>query len=88
MKELLRTNDVVLLSFATARLREEGIESVVLDTHTSILEGSIGAIPRRLMVMDEDYARARQLLDEALKEAALDTDTPEQNGIELDDERA
>jgi hypothetical protein len=66
MKELLRTNDAVLLSFATTLLREEGIEPTVLDTHTSILEGSIAAIPRRLMVADSDHARARGLLDEAL----------------------
>lgn len=70
MKELLRTNDVVLLSFASALLRDAAIEPAVLDTHTSILEGSIGAIPRRLMVADEDYARARVLLDDALAEAA------------------
>jgi hypothetical protein len=69
MKELLRTNDTVLLSFATALLRGQGIEPVVLDTHTSILEGSIGAIPRRLMVADADHARAQRLLDEALREA-------------------
>jgi hypothetical protein len=69
MKELLRTNDVVLLSFATALLRDEGMEPVVLDTHTSILEGSIGAIPRRLMVADADYDSARTLLDGALAKA-------------------
>lgn len=70
MKELLRTNDVVLLSFATSLLRDVAIEPLVLDTHTSVLEGSIGAIPRRLMVADEDYARARVLLDDALAQAA------------------
>jgi hypothetical protein len=69
MKELLRTNDVVLLSFASAVLRDAAIEPAVLDTHTSILEGSVGAIPRRLMVADEDFARARTLLDDALADA-------------------
>lgn len=64
MKELLRTNDPVLLSFATALLAEQRIEAVVLDSHTSILEGSIGAIPRRLMVADEDHGRARRALEE------------------------
>lgn len=64
MKELLRTNDPVLLSFATALLAEQRIEAVVLDGHTSILEGSIGAIQRRLMVRDEDLVRARRLLKE------------------------
>jgi hypothetical protein len=72
MKELLRTNDVVLLSFASALLRDAAIEPAVLDTHTSILEGSIGAIPRRLMVADDDYARARALLDDALAAASGD----------------
>ena len=82
MKELLRTNDVVLLSFASALLRDAAIESAVLDTHTSILEGSIGAIPRRLMVADEDYARARALLDDALAEAASRVPAAEdQDGI-------
>ncbi len=65
MVELLRTNDVVMLSWLTALLRDSGIEAVVLDTHMSIFEGSIGAIPRRLMVMGGDLVRARRLLDEA-----------------------
>lgn len=66
MKELLRTNDLVLLSFATALLREQAIDAVVLDTHTSVLEGSIAAIPRRLVVGEADFTRARALLDSAL----------------------
>lgn len=65
MKELLRTNDPVRLSWIEAYLAASGIEVVVLDLHTSIIEGSIGAIPRRLMVSDADYARARSLLAEA-----------------------
>ena len=70
MKELLRTNDIVLISFACALLREEAMEAVVLDTHTSILEGSMAAIPRRLMVEDTAYPRAKALLDQALAEIA------------------
>jgi len=65
MKELLRTNDPVRLSFVEALLAAAGIESVVLDEHTSIVEGSIGAIQRRIMVEDRDHARARRLLSEA-----------------------
>lgn len=65
MKELLRTNNPVLLSFASSLLAEADIEAVILDSHTSILEGSIGAIPRRLMVRDEDHARAKRLLQDA-----------------------
>ncbi|HEY4470461.1 MAG TPA: DUF2007 domain-containing protein [Stellaceae bacterium] len=65
MKELLRTNDVVRLSWAQALLRDAGIESVVLDQHTSLVEGSIGAIPRRLMVNERDHGRARELITAA-----------------------
>ncbi|MEE1569385.1 MAG: DUF2007 domain-containing protein, partial [Alphaproteobacteria bacterium] len=50
MKELFRTNDLVILSWASAVLAGENIEATVFDAHTSILEGSIGALPRRLMV--------------------------------------
>ena len=67
MKELLRTNDTVRLSWLQALLSSAGIETVVLDRHTSIIEGSIGAIPRRLMVPDEEWTRARELLAEADK---------------------
>lgn len=65
MKELLRTTDPVRLSWLTALLADAGIEVVVLDTHTSILEGSIGAIPRRLMVEEDDFAQACRVLREA-----------------------
>ena len=65
MKELLRTNDPVRLSWAQALLADAGIDSLVLDQHTSIIEGSIGAIPRRLMVAAQDHRRARLLLADA-----------------------
>ncbi len=68
MKELLRTNELVFLSYAEALLRADGIDSVVLDGHTSVLEGSTYAIRRRLMVIDEDYDRARRLMIEAGEE--------------------
>ena len=62
MKELLRTNDPVLISWVKAVLADENIGTVELDTHMSILEGSANAIPRRLMVADDDYVRARRIL--------------------------
>ncbi|MFP6707438.1 MAG: DUF2007 domain-containing protein [Alphaproteobacteria bacterium] len=62
MIELLRSNDVVTLSFVEVLLRDAGIESTLLDQHMSITEGSIGAFNRRLMVLDEDEAEARALL--------------------------
>ncbi len=65
MKELLRTNNPVVLSWAEAILAGAGIEAIRLDTHTSILEGSISAIPQRIMVEDGHYNAARQLLGEA-----------------------
>jgi hypothetical protein len=65
MKELLRTNDLVRLSWAQALLADAGIECLVLDQHTSLIEGSIGAIQRRLMVDDRDHSRARLVIAEA-----------------------
>jgi hypothetical protein len=58
MKEVLRTNDLVLLSYATHVLAEAGIEAVVFDAHMSAVEGSIGAFPRRLMVNEDDFTKA------------------------------
>jgi len=65
VKEILRSNDVVFLSWADAMLRAEGIDAVVFDTHAAVLDGSISAVQRRLMVSDQDHTRARQLLTEA-----------------------
>lgn len=65
MKELVRTNDVIKLSWMRALLADAGIESFVLDHYTSVLEGSAAAIPRRLMVADEDYEQAVRVLSEA-----------------------
>ncbi len=65
MVELLRTNNAVLISWSTALLRDAGIEPIVLDAHMSVLEGSIGVLPRRLMVADGDEALARRILGEA-----------------------
>jgi hypothetical protein len=62
---LVTSNDPVRLSFLTALLADAGIGAVVLDAHTSAIEGSIGAIPRRLMVATEDEWRARHVLREA-----------------------
>jgi hypothetical protein len=65
MRTIARSNDPIRLSFLTALLGDAGIEAVVLDTHASILDGSIGAVPRRLVVADEDEPRARRVLSEA-----------------------
>ncbi|MEQ8349442.1 MAG: DUF2007 domain-containing protein [Sneathiellaceae bacterium] len=65
MIELLRTNDAVLISYVSALLADAGVQAIVLDQHTSVLEGSIGALPRRIMVVDEDEAAARGALSDA-----------------------
>ena len=65
MKELLRTNDMVRLSWLEALLADAGIDTLVLDLHTSIIEGSIGILPRRLMVPEKDFERARRVLLDA-----------------------
>lgn len=62
MKELLRTNDPTIVAFATALLEGEGIEVFQLDVHMSVLEGSIGILPRRLMVADRDHFRASAIM--------------------------
>ena len=55
MKELLRTTDTTLMAFAQMLLRGEDIACFEFDVNTSIIEGSIGILPRRLMVADRDH---------------------------------
>jgi hypothetical protein len=62
MKHLLSTNDPTLIAFAQALLQGEGIDCFEMDVNMSILEGSIGIFPRRLMVAEQDYDEARQTL--------------------------
>jgi hypothetical protein len=69
MREILRSNDAVLLSFAESVLRQAGIASFLADQHISVVEGSIGAFPRRLLVGEDDWATACT----ALRQAGLDT---------------
>ena len=65
MRELLRTNDLAEISWIQALLADAGIESVVLDSHMSVVEGSLGILPRRLMVVADDYHQACRVLREA-----------------------
>lgn len=58
MREIFRSNNPVQLSYVQAQMGEQGIETIVLDQHTSFIEGSIGAIQQRLMVADDDYDMA------------------------------
>lgn len=65
MIELMRTNDLVLISAVEAILAERGIDVLVADQFTSAIEGSLGFLPRRLLVLEEDLAPARRALVEA-----------------------
>ena len=65
MKELLATNDPVTLSLVCALLEDSGMDFIQLDQNMSILEGSIGVIPRRIMVADDHYHSARRLVADA-----------------------
>ena len=69
MRVVLKTTDPVVLNYAANILSQEGIESVVFDTHASIMDGSCGFLPRRLMVLDQDFDRAHRLLREAVPDA-------------------
>ncbi len=65
MIELVRTNDAVLISFVEALMRDAGIECLVADQNMSVLDGSVGVLPRRIMVADDDRRRARKILVDA-----------------------
>ena len=65
MIELLRTNDPVIISFVEALLRDAGIAHFVADQNMSIMEGSLGVLPRRVMVGEEDIEEARRVLADA-----------------------
>ncbi|PIE15430.1 MAG: hypothetical protein CSA68_07130 [Rhodobacterales bacterium] len=62
MKELLRTTDVTIVTFAKSLLQGQGIACFEMDVNMSILEGGIGLFPRRLMVADADLAAAQQVM--------------------------
>ena len=68
MRAVLKTIDPVVLNYAANVLTQEGIESVVFDTHASVMDGSMGFLPRRLMVLDEDFPKAQRLLRAAVPE--------------------
>jgi hypothetical protein len=65
MIELVRTNDPVVISFIEALMRDAGIEILVADQNMSIMEGSIGVLPRRVLVAEDDATAARRILRDA-----------------------
>jgi hypothetical protein len=65
VRELVRTNDVVLITAIEALLKGARIEHLVLDQNMSVLDGSVGILPRRIMVADDDATAARRVLTDA-----------------------
>jgi hypothetical protein len=65
MRELVRTNDFVLISAIEALLKSARIVHMVVDQNMSVLEGSIGIFPRRILVDEDQIGSARRLLQEA-----------------------
>jgi len=65
MIELMRSNDPVLISFVGSLLKDAEIEHFIADEHMSILDGSIGALPKRVMIDEERLDQARRLLRDA-----------------------
>jgi hypothetical protein len=65
MRELLRTNDAVLITAVEAILKGAGIDCMVADNYMSVMEGSIGVLPRRVMIVEEDAVKARRVLTDA-----------------------
>ena len=64
MQELMRTNDITLTALVRALLDEAGIPMFELDVNMSVLEGSIGILPRRVMVAERDYDRVIRILSD------------------------
>jgi len=65
LEELLRTNDIVLISFVEALMRDAGITALVMDQNMSVIEGSLGVLPRRIMVPLDELENARRVLRDA-----------------------
>ncbi len=65
MKELFRSNDPVLISFVASLLTEAGIGHAIFDTNMSVVEGSLGVLPRRLMVEEDALTQARRIMKDA-----------------------
>ena len=65
MIELMRTNDAVVISFVESLMRDAGIRILVADQNMSILDGSLGILPRRILVDEDDAAQARRILADA-----------------------
>ncbi|MGO9544210.1 MAG: DUF2007 domain-containing protein [Rhodomicrobium sp.] len=83
MAELLRTTDIVLLTYVNSLLSDAGIPSMVADMHVSVIEGSIGAFPRRVLIAAEDWDESVAILTEAGLAAHLAAPAHERAGKSL-----
>jgi hypothetical protein len=72
MRVLIKSNNPVQLNFAQALLKDAGIAHFVFDEQMSVMEGSLGVLPRRIMVGDEDYMAAARLLREGLPDIPVE----------------
>ena len=72
MRAVLKTNNLVQLNLAEAVLKDAGIATGVFDSQMSSTDGSVGILPRRLMVSDEDFAQAQRLLREGVPDAVVE----------------
>ena len=71
MQEIIRTNDIVVLSLAESLMKDAGIHSMVADQSMSVLEGSLGLLPRRFLVEEDRADEARRIMKDAGLEAEL-----------------
>ncbi|MBB4953830.1 hypothetical protein H4S14_001890 [Agrobacterium vitis] len=76
MKEIFRCNDPVLLSFAQSLMKDAGIDCLIADQAMSIMEGSLGLLPRRFLVVSDQVLQARRILVDAGLEHELRDDAP------------
>jgi Putative prokaryotic signal transducing protein len=74
MQEIIRTNDPVLLSFAESLMKDAGIQCLIADQAMSIMEGSLGLLPRRFLVVSDRAVQARRILSDAGLEDELRSD--------------
>ena len=65
MRELIRTNDIVLIGYVESLLKDAEIHVMILDQNMSVMEGSIGVLPRRILVSDADFEQAKTLLQQS-----------------------
>jgi len=64
MKEIIRTNDLILISRIQSILNDEAIKYEILDSHASIIEGTIDAIKKRVVVSKDDFIRAYRIIQD------------------------